>query len=204
MFSWILVILILMVFFIAFLLIRTLSLHRREKNVEPVENIKFDESQIAQHLSDTIRCQTISNQENLESDLAPLLQLHEVLKKNYPLLNKTLTKQVINRYSLIYKWPGKNHNLKPILFAAHLDVVPVDKDSEKQWTHTPFSGEMDKEFVWGRGALDMKNHLVALMEAVEHQIREGYSPKRTIYLAFGHDEEIYGLEGALKISQWLE
>ena len=204
MFSWILIILILIVFFSAFLLIRTLRLHRREKNVEPVENIKFDDRLIAQHLSDAIRCQTISNQEMVEKDYSHWLQLHETLKKNYPLLNKTLTKQEINHYSLIYKWPGKNSTLKPILFAAHLDVVPADKDTGKQWTHPPFSGEVDKEFVWGRGALDMKNHLIALMEAVEFLVREGFSPKRTIYLAFGHDEEIYGLEGALKISQWLE
>ena len=204
MFYWILIILIVIVFFTAFLLIRTLSLHRREKNVEPVENIKLDNQLIARHLSDAIRCQTISNQEISEKDFSPWLQLHDVLKKNYSLLNKALIKQEINRYSLVYKWPGKNSTLKPILFTAHLDVVPADKDTEKQWTHPPFHGVVDKEFVWGRGALDMKNHLVALMEAVEFLVREGYSPKRTIYLAFGHDEEIYGLEGALEISQWLE
>ena len=203
-FSWILIILILIVFFAAFLLIRTLNLHRREKNVEPVEKIKFDDKLIAQHLSDAIHCQTVSNQEISEKDFSPWLQLHELLKKNYPLLNRTLIKQEINHYSLIYKWPGKNSALKPILFAAHLDVVPADKDAGKPWAHPPFGGEVDNEFVWGRGALDMKNHLVTLMEAVEFLVKEGYSPKRTIYLAFGHDEEIYGLEGALKISQWLE
>ena len=204
MFFSVLIILIVIVFFIAFLLLRTLKLHRREKNVEPVKYIKFDGNLIAQHLSDAIRCQTISNQESVDKDYSAWLQLHEVLKNNYPLLNKTLIKQEINRYSLLYKWPGSNNALKPILFAAHLDVVPVDKDTEKQWSHLPFGGEVDKEFIWGRGALDMKNYLVALMEAVELLVAEGYSPKRTIYLAFGHDEEIHGLEGALKISQWLE
>jgi carboxypeptidase PM20D1 len=204
MFSWILLILILLVFFTAFLLIRTLRLHRREKKVEPVESIKLDNQLIAQHLSDAIRCKTVSNQENVKMDYAPWQQLHDVLKENYPLLNKTLIKQEINHHSLIYKWPGKNPALKPILFAAHLDVVPAEKDSEKQWSHPPFSGDVDKEYVWGRGALDMKNHLVTLMEAIEFLVGEGFSPKRTIFLAFGHDEEIYGLEGALKISQWLE
>jgi len=204
MLSWILIILILMVFFTAFLLLRTLSLHRSEKSVETVENIKMDNQLIARHLSDTIRCQTISNQETSDSDYSPWLQLHDVLKKNYPLLSNTLSRQEVNHYSLLYKWPGRNNTLKPILFAAHLDVVPVDKDTEKQWTHPPFTGEIEKEFVWGRGTLDMKNHLVTLMEAAEFLVKEGYSPKRTIYFAFGHDEEIYGLNGALKISQWLE
>jgi carboxypeptidase PM20D1 len=204
MFSWILISLILIVFFIAFLLIRTLRLHQREKSVEPIEKIKLDNQLIARHLSDAIRCQTISNQETSEKDYSPWTKLHEVLKNNYPLLNRTLTKQEINHYSLLYKWAGRDNSLKPILFPAHLDVVPVDKDSEKQWTHPPFSGDIDKEFVWGRGALDMKNHLVTLLEAVEFLVKEGYSPKRTIYLAFGHDEEIYGTEGALKIAQGLE
>jgi carboxypeptidase PM20D1 len=204
MFSWILMTLIVVVFFTAFLLLRTLSLHGRERSVEATENIQWDDQLVARHLSDAIRCQTISNQEMLEKDYSPWLQLHDVLKKNYPQLNKTLTKQEISRYSVIYKWPGRDNTLKPILFAAHLDVVPADKGTQKQWTHPPFSGDIDKEFVWGRGALDMKNHLVTLLEAVEFLIKEGYSPKRTIYLAFGHDEEIYGLEGALKISQWLE
>jgi carboxypeptidase PM20D1 len=204
MFSWILLSLILVVFFVAFLLIRTLRLHRHEKSVEPIEKIKLDNQLIARHLSDTIRCQTISNQEASEKDYSPWTKLHEVLKNNYPLSHKTLIKQEINQYSLLYKWTGRDNTLKPILFAAHLDVVPVDKDTEKQWTHPPFSGDIDKEFVWGRGALDMKNHLVTLLEAVEFLVKEGYSPKRTIYLAFGHDEEIYGTEGALKIAQGFE
>ena len=48
----------------------------------------------------------------------------------------------------------------------------------------------DGEFIWGRGALDMKNHLIAVLESVESLLSEGFQPERTVYLCFGHDEEI--------------
>ena len=204
MLNFILVLIVCLVFMTAFLLIRTFRLHRRQSVVEPIEKPKLDKNAIARHLAESIQCRTISNEDAAGQDYSAWVQLHKVLKKNYPLLHSKLEKQEINHYSLLYKWAGRDSSLKPLLFAAHQDVVPVDTVSEKQWTHDPFAGEMDKEFVWGRGALDMKNHLVALMEAVEFLLQSGFSPKRTIYLAFGHDEEIYGRDGALKIATHLE
>jgi carboxypeptidase PM20D1 len=204
MLTWLLLFLIALVFFITFLLIRTLKLRRQTKPAEQIEKMELDGLKIAHHLAEAIRCQTISNDEESDRDYSAWLQLHRLLKENYPLIHKNLVRQEINHYSLLYKWPGSESSLKPILFAAHQDVVPVDGESEKQWTHPPFGGEIDKEFVWGRGALDMKNHLVSLMEAVEFLLKSGYSPKRTIYLAFGHDEEIYGRAGAAEISKWME
>jgi carboxypeptidase PM20D1 len=204
MLNLILIIVVCLVFMAAFLLIRTMRLHRSQTSIEPVEKPRLDKAVIAQHLAETIQCRTISNEDAATTDYSAWIQLHKVLKQNYPLIHTKLEKQQINRYSLLFKWEGRDKSLKPLLFAAHQDVVPVDEGSAKQWTHSPFAGEMDKEFVWGRGALDMKHHLVCLMEAVEFLIRSGFSPKRTIYLAFGHDEEIYGMDGALKIAQQLE
>jgi carboxypeptidase PM20D1 len=204
MLNFILMLIVCLVFMAAFLLIRTIRLHHRQSDIEPVEKPKLDKNAIARHLVETIQCKTISDEDAARQDYSAWVQLHKVLKQNYPLAHTKLEKQEINRYSLLYKWAGRDSSLKPLLFAAHQDVVPVDTVSERQWTHPPFAGEMDKEFVWGRGALDMKNHLVALMEAVEFLLQSGYSPKRTIYLAFGHDEEIYGRDGALKIAQQLE
>ncbi len=204
MLNFILVVIVCLVFLAAFLLIRTIRLHQQQKDIESVEKPKLDKNAIARRLAETIRCRTISNEDAAGQDYSAWVQLHKVLKTNYPLLHATLEKQEINHYSLLYKWAGRDSSLKPLLFAAHQDVVPVDTVSEKLWTHPPFAGEIDKEFVWGRGALDMKNHLVTLMEAVEFLLQTGFSPKRTIYLAFGHDEEIYGRDGALRIAQQLE
>jgi carboxypeptidase PM20D1 len=58
-------------------------------------------------------------------------------------------------------------------------------------------------FVWGRGTLDDKVGVVAILEAVEALIRSGFVPRRTLYLAFGHDEEVSGRNGAMKIVEHL-
>jgi carboxypeptidase PM20D1 len=105
---------------------------------------------------------------------------------------------------LLYKWKGTDDHLKPVLFNAHLDVVPVAEDTRSDWSVDPFKGEIKGGFIWGRGTLDMKNQLIAILDSVEDLLKEGYSPKRTIYLAFGHDEEISGLEGSKLIVEDLK
>jgi carboxypeptidase PM20D1 len=202
--TWILVALIVLVFFSAFLLANTLRLHRHPDKVEAVELEKVDSHQIARHLADVIQCQTISLPQLTEKDRQPWLKLHEVLKANFPLFHQTLQSQLINQYSLLYTWQGKEPSLAPILFAAHQDVVPVDEDTLAEWKYPPYEGKIADGYVWGRGTLDMKSVLVTLMESAERLIQSGYSPRRSIYFAFGHDEEIYGLQGALEISKWLE
>ncbi|HBL41565.1 MAG TPA: hypothetical protein DDY98_08440 [Ruminococcaceae bacterium] len=89
---------------------------------------------------------------------------------------------------------------------SHQDVVPIEKGTEDDWTYPAFSGHNDGEFIWGRGAMDMKNHLICVMEAVETLLEEGFEPERDVYLCFGHDEEVVaGAEsGAKSIVQLLK
>ncbi|MDX1650454.1 MAG: M20/M25/M40 family metallo-hydrolase, partial [Myxococcota bacterium] len=72
------------------------------------------------------------------------------------------------------------------------------------WTHPPFARVVDHGFVWGRGASDDKAGVLAILEAVEGLVAEGFRPERTVYLAFGHDEEVGGDEGAGAITRLLE
>ena len=67
--------------------------------------------------------------------------------------------------------------------------MPISEGTENDWVNPPFSGFDDGEFIWGRGALDMKNHLICVMEAVESLMAEGFQPDRDVYLCFGHNEE---------------
>ncbi|WP_040747537.1 M20/M25/M40 family metallo-hydrolase, partial [Nocardia transvalensis] len=83
----------------------------------------------------------------------------------------------------------------------HMDVVPVD--DEQRWTHPPFEGVVDADFVWGRGAIDDKSRVMAILEAVEAALAAGQRPLRTIYLAFGHDEEVFGSAGAARMAEHL-
>ena len=68
----------------------------------------------------------------------------------------------------------------------------------------PFSGHIDDEFIWGRGTLDTKGSGIAILEAWEQLRSQGWTPTRTILFGFGHDEELGGHEGALKVSHVLE
>src|SRR5262249_35711364 len=88
-------------------------------------------------------------------------------------------------------------------FLAHQDVVPVEPGTEGSWAHPPFDGTIADGFVWGRGALDDKESLVGLFEAVESLLGEGFRPRRTIYLASGFDEEVGGGAGAGAIAALL-
>jgi carboxypeptidase PM20D1 len=94
--------------------------------------------------------------------------------------------------------------LNPILLAGHMDVVPVEPGTENKWAQDPFGGRIIDGFIWGRGAIDNKSTVMGTLEAVEALLAEGFQPARTIYLAYGHDEEVGGTRGAREIAALLE
>lgn len=122
------------------------------------------------------------------------LQAH--LTASFPLVHKTLKHEIVNQLSLLYTWPGSNPSLAPVVLMGHQDVVPVIPGTEGRWKQPPFSGAVADGFVWGRGSLDDKLTVLATLEAIETLLRQGFQPKHTVYLAFGHDEEIGGEHGA--------
>ena len=156
----------------------------------------------ADHLSGAIKFPTISYSAALPIDTAAFTGLHEFLSKDYPLVHTRLKKEIFSGFSLLYTWEGKNLNLKPVILMAHMDVVPAGETDS--WTKPPFSGENDGSFIWGRGTLDDKVSMISIMEAVEKLLAENYQPERTIYLTFGHDEEIGGSRGAAVIAAALK
>jgi len=85
---------------------------------------------------------------------------------------------------------------------AHQDVVPIDDPND--WTHPPFDGYFDGEWLWGRGSSDCKNVLIGLMSAVEELLAQDWRPQRTVLFAFGFDEESHGFLGAGAIAAELE
>ncbi|MCJ7693937.1 MAG: M20 family peptidase [Anaerolineaceae bacterium] len=147
---------------------------------------------------------TIAYSDQSKIDGEAFKGLHRLFKKLYPLLHDTLSLELINKYSLLYTWQGKNPELDPIMLTSHLDVVPALETEDSRWRHDPFSGDIADGYIWGRGSLDVKNGVVGIMEAVTNLLKSGYQPERTIYLAFGHDEEISGINGAKVIAAKLE
>ncbi|MCQ2484139.1 MAG: M20/M25/M40 family metallo-hydrolase [Clostridia bacterium] len=163
----------------------------KPKKIVPaeVDNREIDVKKVAEHLSKAIQCKTISMPYDEGVDWGEFDKLQSFLDEAYPNVAKTLTKETIGKASLLYRWEGKNPELEPMALLSHQDVVPVAEGTEKDWTYDAFSGHIDDEFIWGRGALDMKNHLICVMEAVETLIEDGFQPDRDVYLCFGHNEE---------------
>lgn len=170
-------------------LIRAATLKPKKIQTVKIRDVDIDENKVAEHLSDAIKFKTISRVRDEGVEWEEFEKFHEYLDKTYPLIAKNTTKEVVDKASLIYLWKGKNPDLEPMAMLAHQDVVPVSEGTEKDWKYDAFSGHIDGEFVWGRGALDMKNHLICVMEAVESLMAEGFQPDRDVYLCFGHNEE---------------
>jgi carboxypeptidase PM20D1 len=137
----------------------------------------------------------------LEESRSAFLAFHALLEASFPRLHASLERHVINTYSLLYVWrpaPGSAPALPGFALAAHMDVVPVPDAAE--WRHPPFAGTLAGGYVWGRGAIDDKHSLLSICEAVEHLLSSGFQPACPILLAFGHDEELGGSEGAAAIA----
>ena len=155
-------------------------------------------------LSEAVQIKTVSYgpASPVKEDNSPAF--HKLLQDNFPLIHAALKREVVNGSSLLYTWQGSDPTLAPILLTAHFDVVPVEPGTEANWTHPPFSGAIADGYVWGRGTLDMKQTVMATMESIERLLAEGVKPKRTVLLAFGHDEEVGGEAGAKAIVDLLE
>ncbi|MFC7048957.1 M20/M25/M40 family metallo-hydrolase [Emcibacter nanhaiensis] len=152
-------------------------------------------------LSRAIRIPTVSAEEEAKVDTAPFDDFHRFLEQNFPLIHQKMEKQVLAGHTLVYKWPGRNPALKPVLLMNHMDVVPVL--NPELWQQPPFGGVIADGYIWGRGSLDDKSGLMAQMEAAEILTAQGYAPERSIYFLFGHDEERGGKSGgAATAARW--
>jgi acetylornithine deacetylase/succinyl-diaminopimelate desuccinylase-like protein len=97
------------------------------------------------------------------------------------------------RASTIARIEGTNRDRAPLLIHGHLDVVPANA---AEWTVDPFGGEVKDGYVWGRGAVDMKDMDAMTLAVVRDWHRRGVKPDRDIVLAFVSDEEAGGRKGA--------
>ena len=184
--------------------VNTLQFTSKQSDVTLIDGIAIDSTLAAQRLSTAVQLATVSHQNPEDAADKPFFELLDLISTNYPLVAQQLEKTVINEKSLLLKWSGGNEQLKPITFLAHLDVVPPEPNTLDQWQYPPFSGAIAEGFIWGRGTLDDKSAAFGVLEAIEHLIGSGFVPSRTIYLAFGHDEEIGGSDGAAKIAEHME
>lgn len=175
--------------------------HWEEKEMYEVKERSFtDIPPSVVHLGEAIRIKTISNQDYSIPDFEEYEEFLNFLKRTYPKVHQVCQMDRVNRYSVIYHWKCEASEGKPILLTAHYDVVPVEKGSLASWELGPFSGEIKDGYIYGRGALDDKNQVISIMEALEERIGRGLKPRRDVYIAFGFDEEVGGEKGAKTIA----
>jgi len=162
----------------------------------------LDEIKAIENLSKSIQFQTISHPDYEKFDYKEFQRFLSWLETEYFQVFKNLEKKYLGK-TLLLKWQGEVADLNPILLTGHYDVVPVRSDADSVWQESPFSGKIDADYVWGRGALDDKSGVIAILEAVNYLLKNNFSPQRTVYLSFGHDEEIGGRRGAGKVTEFL-
>ena len=172
------------------------------KVIAPATNVIVPQN-ARERLAGAVRVPTISHTDSAAFNPDPFVALHTYLQEQFPKLHATLQRETVGTYSLLYKWAGSDPSLQPILLLGHLDVVPVEPSTTSRWEHGPFSGVIQDGYVWGRGAIDNKSAVVGTLEAIEMLLTDGFQPSRTVYLAFGHDEEVGGNRGAQKIAELL-
>lgn len=147
-----------------------------------------------------LKFRTNSNSDMQEShaqDPEQFRLAHKHLHQSYPSVWKHLNVEVIAEHSLLIQWQGRDMSLKPVLFVSHIDVVPATEGVSSKWSRPPYGGEIFDNYIYGRGAMDLKFMVIALLEAVTELLKSGWTqPERTLYLAFGHDEEVGGDRGA--------
>lgn len=157
----------------------------------------------AHKLSGALQVDTVVYDVMEMKDYAKFAKFHDYLSKEFPLAHKHANLHKVNTYGLVFEFKGSNEELKPIMLCAHQDTVPIGDPSD--WVRDPWSGEIDDEKIYGRGAGDVKNLLVGLLESVELLLEDGKGDfERSVILAFGFDEEKSGWDGAQEIGKFLE
>lgn len=194
---------LLLVVLLGIIVVRTLSFRSKQIAVDPAPPIAVDEEAAAVRLGRAVSIRTVSHQNKADDDAQVFSTFVSFLEETYPRVHSALKKETFDGFSLLYTWQGQDPSLKPIVLMAHFDVVPIAPGTESLWEREPFGGEVAGGYIWGRGTIDDKGSLIGILEAVELLLGQRYAPRRTVYLAFGHDEEVLG-NGARLMADHLE
>ncbi|UCF96859.1 MAG: M20 family peptidase [Spirochaetaceae bacterium] len=187
---------------LAAVVIRTATLISKQLTVESSTLSTPEADEMAARLAGALRFHTVSYSDPSEFDARAFYGLHDYLEDSFPAVHAVMEREAVGKFSLLYTWQGSDPTAAPMLFLGHLDVVPAAEAGDK-WEYPPFAGRVEEGFIWGRGAMDDKLAVTGLLESAEALIKSGFTPSRTIYLAFGHDEETGGQNGARQIVELL-
>ncbi len=187
------------VIFLLVLVVRALLFKPQQEPKMEVEKIELNEQKIVSDMVEMIKCKTVSNRDESLVDRGEFAKFEALLKDKFPYLHNSASLEKIGKTGLLYYIKGESSK-KASVCMAHYDVVPVN---EQLWDKPAFDGLVEDGFIWGRGTLDTKGTLCALLEALESLLKKGYTPKNDLYLSFSGEEEIDG-ESCAQIVAYLE
>lgn len=185
------------VLFGAVLLVRAFRLRPQKAEAHAPYAPQIDENAALARFGEIIRQQTVWPRYG-EVDTAPFNAFLPLLQKLYPKILSVLEVNTVNEYGLLLRWKGTGSS-DPVVLMSHYDVVAADPD---KWTHPPFCGDVIEGAVWGRGTVDTKCILAALLEAGEKLLDSGFQPRCDVYFSFTNNEETGG-DTTPAIVQWL-
>lgn len=186
------------------LLVNTFQLGNSQIEAEQNQPVDRNADVMLNRFTRALQYQTISGDREDQRNVEEFYEFLDFIEAEFPLVHQRLSHTRFNDLTPVYFWEGSNPDLDPILLMGHYDVVPVDSASLDEWQHEPFSGAVEDNFIWGRGTLDNKFNVMMLLETAEHLLENDYQPERSIYMAFGHDEEVGGDDGARAVSRYFQ
>jgi acetylornithine deacetylase/succinyl-diaminopimelate desuccinylase-like protein len=151
------------------------------------------QAEVAELLSDLIRIDTTNTGDTATSAGERKAAEWVAAKLDEVGVSSVIHESEPGRASLVARIEGTNRDRPALLVHGHLDVVPADPG---EWSVHPFSGEERDGYIWGRGAVDMKDMDAMTLALVRDWARTGVRPDRDIVLAFVADEEAGGKKGA--------
>jgi carboxypeptidase PM20D1 len=166
-----------------------------------VQSVKLEPlpADALQHMSEAIQFATETPNDLYQYDSSLFYSYRKFIEKNYPLIHQKLSRTIIDSFHYIYEWKGTDTAKLPMVLMAHYDVVPVEASAIKLWHAKPYGGEIKEDYIWGRGVLDDKSSMISILEATEAQLKAGFTPKQSIFLCFGADEESNGRGAAAMV-----
>jgi carboxypeptidase PM20D1 len=183
-------------------LIRAIATPRAAPRAEALADAALEEAAgVEDALAAVIRRPTVSSYDKASEDEAAFALLKKDLERLFPKVHEAMTREEVGDRAILFTWKGRDKKLPSAIMCAHFDVVPAEDAA--QWKRPPFSGDIEGGCVWGRGSQDIKLTLVSALHAAERLIGEGFAPERTVYFAFGGDEEIGGSRGARLLGETL-
>jgi len=182
----------------AAVVVRTVRLQPATVQVPSVAPVVLDDAGAVQRFVGAIQIPTESlygQPPNAEA----IGKFRDYLQSSFPHVAAQLPREVLKDGAVIYTWKGRDEAAAPVVLMGHMDVVPVPAEVLPEWKHPPYSGVLADGFIWGRGTIDDKIHVLSLLEAAETLLGTGFTPARTILFCFGDDEENGGSYGAQEI-----